>query len=389
MSESQIAINPEDQFLYPDEPSVFSKKDLNAFLIYCYNLGTSDITIKVNEQAFCEIHGRLYRVTKKRFNKGEVSQFITEITGGDAIISVLNGGQQHDCSYSIKESREKLLRFRVNIVAIMSEEHTGFEVTLRTIDGMPKPISSMNLEQEILDNIAPAKGMVLVTGATGSGKSTLLSSVIRMLLEEKDGNRKILTYEKPIEFVYDEVDKPSSIISQSEIPKNLPNFAVALENALRRAPDVILIGEMRDKETIREGVIASMTGHLLYSTLHSSGVADTVRRMVGVFPTEEKNSAAIDILSALKMIVSQMLVPTVDGKRVALREYLIFNESIIDHLFTQGVDKLAIETRKILKKHGRPFLVDAKEKYDQGIISHATYRTIEALSLGQDKDLQL
>ena len=379
----------ENSFLYKDEPTVFTKKDMNALLVYCYNLGTSDITIKVNEAVLCKIHGKIIRVTKRRLTKNEVSQFVTEVSGGEAIIGVLNNGKQHDCSYSIKESRNKLLRFRVNIVAIISEEHTAFEITLRTIDGIPKPIEDMKLEPEILDNICPAKGMVLVTGATGSGKSTLLSSILRMLLEQPQGNRKILTYESPIEFVYDEVDKPSSVISQTEIPRNLPDFTEALRNALRRAPEVILIGEMRDKETIREGVTASMTGHLLYSTLHTNGVADTVRRMVSVFPTEEKNAAAIDILSSIRMIVSQMLVPSTDGKRVALREYLVFNDAIVDHLFRAGVDNLAVETRKILKKFGRPFIVDAKQKFEAGIISAIEYRKIEALSLGNDKDLNI
>lgn len=377
------------QFLLPDEPPSFSRKDLNRILIHCFHLEASDITIKTNESIFIEVHGKLYRATKKLLTKSEVTQFITEVAGGDAIIATLNSGQFYDCAYSIKEDRNTNLRFRVNIISTLSESQTGYEMTMRTIDGTPKPIEEMKLDQDILDNIAPSKGMVLVTGATGSGKSTLLSSIIRMLLEQPDGNRKIITYENPIEFVYDEIDKPTSIISQSEVPKNVHNFAEALKSALRRKPSVILLGEMRDKETISEGVIASMTGHLLYSTLHSNGVADTIRRMVGIFPTEEKNSAAIDILSSLKMIIGQTLVPGVDGRRVAIREYLTFNDQIVDRLFNSGIDKLAIETRKLLKAEGKPFVVDAEEKFKQGLISEYEFKKMQALSLGQDKDLDL
>lgn len=377
------------QHLYPNEPTTFQKKDLNQFLLYCFHLGASDITIKNNECIFCEIHGRFYRVTRKHMSKSEVMNLITEVSGGEAIIAHLNGGDAHDCSYAVKEDRENTVRFRVNIIGILSEGHTGYEMTMRTIDGNPKPIDELHLDAKIFENFAPQKGMVLVTGATGSGKSTLLSSIIRYLLEQEDGNRKIITYEAPIEFVYDNVNKPSSIITQSEVGKNIKNFADALRSALRRKPNVILIGEMRDKETITEGVIASMTGHLLYSTLHTNGVADTIRRMVGVFPTEEKNSAAIDILSSLRMIIGQQLIPTVDGKRVAIREYLVFNDNIIDRLFNAGVDNLAIETRKILKEEGQPFVIDAEKKFKEGVISEIEFKKVQAISLGQDKDLKI
>lgn len=375
--------------MVPNEPPVFQKRDLNGILIHCFNINASDITIKTDECIFVEIHGKLFRITNKRLTKSEVQAFISELTGGEATISHLNSGEFHDCSYAIKENRSRTLRFRVNVVAILSDGDIGYEITIRTILSKPPDIKQMKIEKNLIDNVAPSKGMVLVTGATGSGKSTLLASIIRMLLEQEEGNRKIITYENPIEFVYDEVDKPSSIITQSEVPKNIKNFAEALKSALRRKPSVILIGEMRDKETISEGVIASMTGHLLYSTLHSNGVADTIRRMVGIFPTDEKNAAATDILSSLKMVIGQMLLPGVDGKRVAIREYLVFNEDIVDTLFKAGVDNLALETRKVLKKYGKSFLDDAKEKYDEGLISLFEYNRVKSISESQDKDLEL
>lgn len=376
-----------EEYRLPEEPAVFHKKDLNRLLIHCFHKKASDITIKSNESVFIEVHGKFYRTTAKSLTKSEVQSFISEIAGGEAAISHLNSGEFHDCSYVIKENRDKSLRFRVNIISMLSEGDIGYEITLRTIDALPPHIDAMKLAPEIIDSVAPSKGMVLVTGATGSGKSTLLASIIRMLLEQEQGNRKIITYENPIEYVYDAVEKPSSIITQSEVPKNVKNFAGALKSALRRKPSVILIGEMRDKETISEGVVASMTGHLLYSTLHSNGVADTIRRMVGIYPTDEKNAAATDILSSLKMIIGQMLLPTVDGRRVAIREYLVFNDEIVDILFKAGVDNLALETRKVLKKYGRPFILDAKEKYEEGIISIHEYNKIQALSESQDKDL--
>ena len=143
----------------------------------------------------------------------------------------------------------------------------------------------MNLPQTILDAIEPEQGVVYITGATGSGKSTLLASIIRDIAENAESHRKILTYESPIEFVYDTVEKTSSIVSQSEIPRHLPSFAAGVRNALRRKPRLILVGEARDPETISAVMEAAMTGHPVYTTLHSNGVAETMRRLVTTFPS--------------------------------------------------------------------------------------------------------
>lgn len=383
----EIGFN-EEKYFYPAEPPVFAGKDLNAFLVYCYDLDASDITIKTNSQVWIEIHGKLFRATRKRLSKAEVIQFISFIGGNDSVIAHLNSGKDFDCSHSIKVSRDKIIRFRVNMLAILSEEHTGFEITLRTIIGTPRHISEMNLDPNLMPFLAPKQGMVLVTGATGSGKSTLLSSIIRNLLEDPDGNRKILTYESPIEFVYDNVITKNSVVSQAEIPKNLASFTEAIRNALRRAPDVILVGEMRDKETITEGVVAAQTGHLMYSTVHTNGVAETIRRMIAVYPENEKSAAAIDILSAIKVILSQMLVPSTDGKRVPIREYLVFDEQIVDDIFNAGIDKLIVASRAALKAKGKTFLQDAQEKLELGWIDEKEFNKIKMLTQAADIDAE-
>src|SRR5207253_9859737 len=125
--------------------------------------------------------------------------------------------------------------------------------------------------------------------------STLLASIIRHIAENPESHRKILTYESPIEFVYDSVETVSAIVSQSEIPRHLPDFASGVRNALRRKPRLILVGEARDAETISAVIDAALTGHPVYTTLHSNGVADAVRRMISTFPAEERHGRALDI----------------------------------------------------------------------------------------------
>lgn len=375
-------------FMYKEEPPRFSARDVDGLLIHCWDSKASDITIQTGEQIFVEIYGKLHRITKRRLTGSEVNEIVSALYGNESGLAKLNGGSDLDYAYEIRRSRTEKLRFRVNATAALIEGHTGIQLTLRTIPGLPPNIKDLGVEEDILNNFAPKQGLILVTGATGSGKSTLLSAGIRWLCEDPNSNRKILTYEHPIEFVYDEVDKPSTVVSQSEIGKHLPSFAAGVRNALRRKPMVILVGEARDAETIGECVTASMTGHLTYSTVHSNGVADTIRRMVNVFPDGEKHARAIDIISSLKMVISQMLIPSLDGKRVALREYLIFNEGIVDAMINGGVDNLTLVTRNILKKEGQTFLADANQKFKDGRISKHELNRIQALTKGADKDVE-
>jgi len=244
----------------------------------------------------------------------------------------------------------------------------------------------MALPQVILDAIAPQEGVVYVTGATGSGKSTLLAAIIRELLETADSHRKILTYEAPIEFVFDEIEATSAIISQSEIPRHLPSFAAGVRNALRRKPRLIMVGESRDKETISATLEAALTGHPVYTTLHTTGVAETMRRLVTTYPADERHGRTVDILETIRLGIWQKLVPTVDGKRVALREYLIFDEAVRDKLLAGDPDKVTSATRKLLLEYGQPMIVDAKEKLKAGIIAKREYKLIAAGSKNADLD---
>lgn len=374
--------------LYPKEPPRFEPNDVEAFIQWCTEQGASDINIQNEDVVRCEIHGKLYRVTKRRLSKPELTNIITTIYQSDGAISKLNGGEDVDLQWTIRINREKVLRYRINMTAGLVEGHKGYAITIRTITSRAPLLETLNLPSEIINNVSSKQGLIIITGATGSGKSTLLASIIDWRIRDPEAHLKILTYEHPIEYVYDDVPKPTSIVSQSEIGVHLPNFTEGVRNALRRKPSVILMGEMRDKETISEGIIASMTGHLVYGTLHSNGVAEVIPRMVNMFGAEERNAKAIDILTSLKLIVAQMLIPSTDGKRVAIREYLVLNQEIVDHLLKEGVENLTYETRRMLALYGRSFLQDATEKYEQGLISEKHYNEIRQLSMGSKATLQ-
>lgn len=373
------------ELLYPNEPNRFTPAHLEPLLEFCAKKDASDITLQTNEPITIEIYGRLHKITNRRLSNTEVGDILNAIYGPNGTTQILSGSDV-DTHYEIRPTRVDRIRFRVNGTGCQVEGHAGIQVTMRTIPNEPPELSSLGLPQSIIDVVAPRDGVVYVTGATGSGKSTLLAAIIRKIAEDPYSNRKILTYEAPIEFVFDAIDKPSSIISQSEIPRNLPSFAAGVRNALRRTPRLILVGESRDNETISAVLEAALTGHPVYTTLHANGVAETIRRLVGTFSQEERYGRSIDIIETLRLIIWQQLAPTVDGKRMALREYLIFDEEVRDQLLSVNPDEATAVTRRLVKERGQPMIVDAEKAFSEGKISDRTFKVLSAGHKSADKD---
>lgn len=361
----------------PDEPPRFTPHNMDIMLEFATGMQASDITVQSNSPIMAEVYGRLIRITSRHLSNSEVSEMINAIYGPNATTQLLSG-KDIDTHYEFRPTRGERFRFRVNATSCLVDGHDAIQITLRTIPTTPPTLASMNLPQPILDAIAPQEGIIFVTGATGSGKTTLLASIIRELIEHEDSNRKVLTYESPIEFVFDEIKTPSAIVSQSEIPRHIPSFADGVRNALRRKPRLIMVGECRDNDTISAALEAALTGHPVYTTLHTSGVSETMRRLVTSFDKTERLGRTIDILETIRLCIWQKLVPTVDDKRIALREYLVFDEKIRDILLDTDPDDITSSTRKLVREYGQPMYSDAREKFEQGLISERTFKIITA-----------
>lgn len=359
----------------PNEPLKFTGNDLESLLEFCSRIGASDITLQTAEPVVAEIRGRLHKITRHKLSTSEVGELLNAIYGANGTTQILSG-RDVDTHYEFRPSRMERYRYRINGTGCYVEGHDGIQITIRTIPSEPPTLQQLDLPQEIVEAIAPQEGVVYVTGATGSGKTTLLASMIRYIAEDPLCHRKILTYEAPIEFVYDGIQKPTAVISQSEIPKHLPSFADGVRNALRRKPRLILVGEARDHETMAAVLEASLTGHPVYTTLHTTGVPETIRRLIGTFPAEERLGRTIDIIETLRLVIWQKLVPTVDGKLTALREYLIFNEDVRDELLEAEPHKITAATRDLLHARGQTMIADARKKFEEGVISEREFRII-------------
>ena len=375
---SKISKNILEKCRLPREPVYFIPEIYDELLEICGNNGASDITVQTNQEVFAEIHGKLYRVNNRKLTSQEVVDLANYIYGPNAS-ALIASGKDIDTNHAIKRDNQVIFRFRVNITACMVGGYSGLQLTLRIIQSTPPSLKKMNLTSDIKNVLKIPQGIVVVSGATGSGKSTLLASIIGDFILQKDSNLKILTYESPIEYVYDNLQSPSCIVSQTEIPRYLPTFAAGIRNALRRKPGLILIGEARDQETIEAVINAALTGHPVYTTVHSNGVADTMRRMIAIFPSDERDARLFDLLETVKLLIWQALVPKVDGTRTPIREYLILSEEVREKLLSVSPDQIVTAIRKLLPKYGQTAFADAQDKYDKGIIDAKVLKRFKLL----------
>lgn len=353
--------------------------DLNLLLAKMEQLGGSDLFLMGGECVWISLFGKKVRITKRGLADKEAYSILQHIYGDNAP-ALLGTGKPIDTSLEFKNEvtndagyKETIRhRFRVNGIACLRNGRQSATITLRTIPTTPPDVTKINVEQDILNACRNSdQGLILVVGATGNGKSTLLASILRDQLEEEDGNRNLVTIESPIEFVYDDVEKPTSFITQLEVGRHIDSFHGGVINSLRMAPTTILIGEARDYETVSAAVDASVTGHVVFSTVHANSVAETFQRLVSVYPKEMQTQAKFDIVQALKMVVAQRLIPTVDGKRTAIREYLILTQEIKSALINSH--NLAQAAFQMVESHGRSMMKDVQDKYEKGIISEDVY----------------
>ncbi len=357
---------------WPAESLRLSDDNLDQMLLWCVQQKASDITLQSDRPVHIDVDGILLPVTRRSLDSADMTNALGRIYGADALAK-LASGVDLDLSYEIRTDRNTRYRFRVNITAILSKGRDSVQITMRTLPNLPPTMKELGIEDRIIENFSPRQGMILVTGPTGSGKSTLLAAGCRMLIERPQGCGKLLTYEAPIEYVYDGVTGSRSLVAQSEIPRHLPNFAAGVRNALRRKPNVILVGEARDRETVAAAIEAGQTGHLVFSTVHTIGVAATIRRMISVFEPSERTERAFAMMETLRMVITQALVPKVGGGRVGLREFLVFDDNVREILLDLPVEKWTSETQRLLVRYGQTMEQTATKAFRAGLIDRRSY----------------
>ncbi|MEW6137221.1 MAG: type IV pilus twitching motility protein PilT [Thermodesulfobacteriota bacterium] len=290
--------------------------DLDEILRKAIELGASDVHLKVPLPPVTRIGGVLMPMRgEDRLTPDEMRRVAFSIMN-ERQREIFVKTKELDMAYGVS----KLGRFRVNVFS----QRDTIAMVFRAIPTDPPMIKDLNLPPVIEKIAMENRGMVLVTGTTGSGKSTTLASMINHINSFR--NCHLLTIEDPIEFLHRD---RKSVINQREVGQDTLSFSSALRAALREDPDVILVGEMRDLETIEIAMLAAETGHLVFSTLHTLDATETISRIISVFPIEHQNSVRLQLSGILKGIISQRLLPRMDGKgRVPAVEVLVSTSRI-------------------------------------------------------------
>lgn len=362
---------------WPDEPGRFTGETVDPFLVWAVKNKASDITFQSDRPVYQEIDGTLYPGTYRSLDAADMAAVLTKIYGPEAQAR-LAGGNDLDLSYEVRVDRYTRYRFRVNITAILSRGRDAAQVTMRSLPNEPPTMKDLNIEQHVIDHWAPRQGMVVVTGPTGSGKTTLLAAGCRMLLERPHGCGKMLTYEAPIEYVYDAIESPRSLVAQTEIPRHLPSFDRGVRNALRRKPEIILVGEARDRETISAAIEASQTGHAVYTTTHTIGVAATIQRMISSFDSDERAERAYALMETMRMIVTQSLVPKINGGRMGVREWMIFPDEVREKLLDMDFKEWGPHIQRAIPNYGKTMSQSARAAFEGGHIDRRWYLMLAA-----------
>lgn len=297
------------------------KEQIITLMNACVELDASDLHISAELPAIYRIHGRMSRIGEKVYSAEDVRQMAYGLLT-DYNKSQFEKELTLDLGYTIEGGGDNGTgnRFRINLY----REQGRCALAIRYLDGSLKTTRELGLPPQ-MDYLASLKsGLVLVCGATGSGKSTTLTAILNNINEQQE--KHILTVEDPVEVIH---QNKKSIVHQRELYSDVHDFAGAVRAALREDPDVVMVGEMRDLETVRSALTAAETGHLVFSTLHTNDAVGVVERLIGIFPGNEQSVARQRIAQALKSVVAQTLVPTIGGRgRAVVAEILMVNNAV-------------------------------------------------------------
>jgi twitching motility protein PilT len=291
----------------------YSMSDLLQLVV---SEGASDLHIRVGTAPTIRVHGTLHRIEGPALTPEGSEELMRSITSEEHIQQTRERGGA-DFAFAFGEAA----RFRVSVF----KEKGNFGIVLRQIPSKMLTFEQIGMPESVKELLFKPRGLILVTGPTGSGKTTTLASLLNIVNETRE-EVHLITVEDPIEYYH---KHKKALITQREVGVDVPNFSEALRRALRQDPDMILVGEMRDLETIEAAITAAETGHLVFGTLHTTGAAKTIDRITNAFPSNQQEMVRIQLSTVLQAVISQLLIPRVDKPgRIAAFEIMINTPSI-------------------------------------------------------------
>lgn len=305
----------------------FNYSQIDRFLSILMKRGGSDLHLTVGEPPIIRIDGELERVRYRVIGEGDYYNMLSAITPPDLWSRYQLVG---DVDFAYQMGNQA--RFRTNLF----KQERGSAALFRLIPPKVPTVEELNLPTAIADLAAASRGLILVTGPTGSGKSTTLAALLDRI--NRRHARHVVTIEDPVEFVY---SNDKAIFTQREIGQDVPDFASGVKAALREDPDALLIGEMRDVETIRMALTAAETGLLVFATLHTNSASKVVNRIIDAFPNEEQDQVRVVLAESLRAVVAQQLLKKIGGGRIAAFEILL-GSSALSNIIREGKTNMIV-----------------------------------------------
>lgn len=324
--------------------------EVQQLLQHAVTASASDLHISAGSPIMVRVHGAMRKVDGKCITQDIAESLLHQVLN-DAQIDQL--ARENEIDFSLETPAG---RFRVNVF----HQRQGLGAVFRVIPDRIPTMEELDLPKALREMIDLESGLILVTGPTGSGKSTSLASMINYVNENKSGH--IITIEDPIEFIH---KSNKCVVNQRQIGTNTHSFANALRSALREDPDYILVGEMRDLETISLALTAAETGHLVFGTLHTSSAPKTITRIIDIFPSDQKHQIRLQVAESLRCVVAQRLYPRKDNAgRIAAFELMIANQAIRNLIREEKIFQIdsVIQT-------GRQFGMQSLEQSKRQLIS--------------------
>lgn len=363
--------------MYENTPITWDIREFNKLLRWSCDHKMSDLLLNPSQPIYIRVDGCYRPVTSRAIQSSEIAHLVPALTDSTSAESLLRGGKPIDFSYKFQIEDRILKRFRGSASACLGLGTSGLSVTMRSIPGVPPSLDDLEVEEELRRIMFPNRGLVIVTGTMGSGKSTLIAAQLRHIRINRP-DLYILTYEEPIEFDLMGIPGAKGPIAQTQIGSHVEKFSLAAPNAARRAADVVLIGESRDKETFKETLVTTDLGVLAYTTAHTRSVPETMRRIMMQFDPSEWSTILNLLSTSLKAIVSQRLEPRVGGGRIAVKEWLEFTPEIRKHLSElRDENSWVAYINEQLHKTGNSMVQYAQRLLNKGLIEDSVFENIK------------
>ncbi|MBP9732636.1 MAG: PilT/PilU family type 4a pilus ATPase [Candidatus Magasanikbacteria bacterium] len=332
-------------------------KPLSYYFDHAIKEGASDLHLVAHERPVIRVQGQLVSIAEVVLGEKELET---------AVLGILDSSEkkrfdvEHDLDFGYTY---KQVRFRINIHR--QEESMGLSARLVPTD-IPTA-ETLRFEEPMYEATKLIDGLVLVVGPTGNGKSTTIARMVEEINASR--NAHIITIEDPIEFVF---ESKKSLIEQRELGGDTPSFASALKHVLRQDPNIIMVGEMRDPETIATALTAAETGHVVFSTLHTSSAAEAIERIVDVFEGPKQKQVLIQLSSVLRYVIAQQLLPGVNNARIVAREILVNTPAVANLIRENNIAQMASAIQTGAKNGMITMEQSVKLLYKEGLISEET-----------------